>query len=299
MNNNSIPTNINSTNIILEQYRLQFNNNNNNYNLYPMIQKVDDEIILSNLNIYIDYINTNLKQYDLINLYSNDILSTSLISLPKPYIYNCGDNITNIINSIIEFDFTTFYVSILLEFTTIFNINIGVTNELYNMLQQLYINKNNGCKVSKKLLVTSTGLLNSSKINGNLLYNPTVYYIMIYISNVIIRSFINYIKYINNNMVQYYSRTDSVFCNNITDIDTTNIISYINSQFKFIKIHYTSHPKIIINNNNMIYKLEDKLITKLTLGSVKLSDKLYNVLCNYYDNDVINIDCVIYNDDDE
>lgn len=110
------------------------------------------------------------------------------------------------------------------------------------MLIDLYNSKNNNqheqCKLSKKLLVVCTGLLNSSKVNGNILYNPNVYYIMIYISNIIIKSFVNYIKNICPNMVQYYSRTDSLFCKLNHDVDddiTINIIqNYVISQFKFI-----------------------------------------------------------------
>lgn len=53
----------------------------------------------------------------------------------------------------------------------------------------------------------------------------------------------------------------------------------------------------------MIYKHEssDKLITKLTLGSIKLSDKLMNILSHYYDSDLTNpdLDCVEYVDDNE
>lgn len=167
-------TGLNLTDVIICDENNKINNEwyNNNYiskilftylniNKQTKSIKSESEIIIKDLNTNISFINSELLKWNFIN---DKYITNEFIELPKPYYYRHEDNETKILHNIYNLDFTTFYISILLEFNLINENN-------YYLIKYLFELKNNTTtsKAAKKLLVTYTGNLNSSNSS---LYNP-------------------------------------------------------------------------------------------------------------------------------
>lgn len=254
-------------------------------------------------------LNQNLNKINskLLELFPESInsIQENLIELPKPYKFTSDKS--NFIRNCVQFDFTNFYVSILLEF----NLLNQSQHQILEYLVQLWNSEINGIKLKsyiKPLLVSFTGLLNWNKgslsSNNSNLYDPFTYYIMIYISRILIQTLIEIISKLSTTFEIYFSQTDSIFYTTENSAEnTTEIINYVYKWFenyKYIKLHHEQYEKIIIKNYNLFYKYNNEFIVKLKLGSNKITNELKEILNQYYETEnenILNLDQSKYSPD--